>query len=53
MSNSSSSLVGKKSLSGAHNSFLLVVAGDKKAYTIIAKNEMEKEKWFDAVSTAM
>lgn len=39
--------------SGSSNSFLLVVAGNRKAYTIIAKNEMERDKWLEAVSCAM
>uniref|UniRef100_A0A6A7FQH3 Guanine nucleotide exchange factor VAV2-like n=3 Tax=Hirondellea gigas TaxID=1518452 RepID=A0A6A7FQH3_9CRUS len=47
----STSTSGKKS--GGNNTFLLVVNGNKKAYTIIAKNEMERDKWLEAVTCAI
>ena len=34
-------------------SFFLVLNGNKKAYTIIAKNENEKDRWLEAVTRAM
>ena len=43
--------IGKKGI--ASNSFFLVLNGNRKAYTIIAKNENERDRWLEAVTRAM
>jgi len=37
----------------SNHSFLLVTEGNKKAYTIITKNENERDRWLEAVTCAI